>query len=279
MSRIATVATLLAALVLGMAAGPGSAAAATSIQTSTSSAASAPIESPPSLDLFIASGFRYQDPNMYACTSTSAMDMLNFIALAGVGGSGFHWAPSLSSAARDQILTWERTHDTLAGGNGSDPHGIRNALNYYGWGAGTLRSGYRIYDDVSFWTYDGAVKRAVRAMAQTHKPVAILAWAGRHIQMMVGYYGLVGDPFAKDSLGRYTNAFTVGGFYLADPLKSQAFVNRPIAYSALKYTTDMKFRYRAYLETDSPYDDPYTPGVVPARNEWYGRFVLVVPLR
>src|SRR2546423_8305546 len=219
MSRIATVAALLAALVLGMAAGPQAAAAST-----------APA-APPSLDLFIGSGFRYQDPNMYACTSTSAMDMVNFIAIAGTGGSGFNWAPSLSGAARDSILTWERTHDTLAGGNGSDPHGVRNALNYYGWGAGYLRAGYRIYEDLSFSTYDGAVKRAVRALVQTHKPVAILAWAGRHMQMMVGYYGLVGDPFARDSLRRFTNAFTVEGFYLADPLRSQSFVNRPIAYS------------------------------------------------
>ena len=26
-------------------------------------------------------------------------------------------------------------------------------------------------------------------------------------------------------------------------------------------------------------NDPYTPGVVPARNEWYNRWVLVAPLR
>ena len=235
--------------------------------------------SPPSMDLFVAAGFRYQDPNWYACTATSTMDVLNFIALDGQGGAGFRWHLTLSRARRDAILAWERTHDTLAGGNGSDPHGVRNALNYYGWGAGYLRAGYRIYEDLSFSTYDGAVKRAVRALVQTHKPVAILAWAGRHMQMMVGYYGLVGDPFARDSLGRFTNAFTVEGFYLADPLRSQSFVNRPIAYSALKYTSDMKFRYRPYLETDSPYDDPYTPGVVPSRNEWYGRYVLVAPLR
>jgi hypothetical protein len=263
MNRIATVAALLATLLVGI------------VGVSPATALTAP----QSLNLFVASGFRYQDPNLYACTATSTMDVLNFIALRGTGGSGFRWKPTLSGTTRDAILAWERTHDTLAGGNGSDPHGIRNALNYYGWGSGTLTAGYRVYDDVSFSTFDGAVKRAVRAMAQTRKPVVLLAWAGRHAQMMTGYYGLVGNPFAKDSLGRYTNAFTVGGFYLADPLQSQAFVNRPIAYSSLKYTTDPKFQYRPYLETDSPYDDPYTPGVVPARNEWYGRWVLVAPLR
>lgn len=278
MNRIPTVAALVAALVLGMAAGPQGVAASTA-RTSTATASSAAIVAPASLDLFVASGFRYQDPNMYACTSTSTMDMLNFIALGGTGGSGFRWKPTLAGTTRDSILAWERTHDTLAGGNGSDPHGVRNALNYYGWGSGTLAAGSRVYDDITFSTYDGAVKRAVRAMAQTRKPVAILAWAGRHMQMLVGYYGLVGDPLVRDSLGRYTNAFTVEGFYLADPLKSQRFVNRAISYSSLKYTTNLKFKFRPYLETDSPYDDVYTPGYLPARYEWYNRYVIVAPLR
>jgi hypothetical protein len=262
MNRIVATAVTLAALLIGIVGATPAAAA-----------------SPSSYNLFVASGFRYQDPNYYSCTATSTMDILNFIKLRGTGGAGFRWNVTLSGTVRDSILAWERTHDTLAGGNGSDPHGLRNALNYYGWGSGTLRAGYRVYEDVTFSTYDGAVKRAVRAMLQTRKPVALLAWAGKHVQMMVGYYGLLGDPFAKDSLGRYTNAFTVGGFYLADPLKSQAFVNRPISYDSLKNNTNLKFRFRPYLETDSPYDDAYTPGIKPARDEWYGRWVIVAPIR
>jgi hypothetical protein len=263
MNRILTIALLVATLIGGMAASPQPVAAA----------------SPSSLNLYVAAGFRYQDPNYYACTATSTMDMLNFLALRGTGGAGFRWKLTLSGVTRDAILAWERTHDTLAGGNGSDPHGIRNALNYYGWGSQALWAGYRVYDDIAFYTYDGAVKRAVRAMIQTRKPVAILAWAGKHVQMMVGYYGLIGDPFARNSLSNYTNAFTVGGFYLADPLYSQAFVSQPITYAMLRDTTNLKFRFRPYLETDSPYDDPYTRGILPARNEWYNRFVIVAPLR
>jgi hypothetical protein len=279
MNRIATVAALLVALILGMAAGPQGAAASTTIRTSSASATTAAIRSPESLDLFVGSGFMYQDPNMYACTATSAVDILNFIALGGTGGSGFRWTPTRSASTRDWILNWEHTHDTLAGGNGSDPHGVRNAINQFGWGKIALTAPYRVYDDIAFYTFDGAMKRTVRAMIETRKPVAILAWAGRHMQMVVGYYGLSGDPFAKDSLGHYTNAFTVAGFYLVDPLKSQTFVNRPIDYASLRDTPNLKFRYRPYLETDSPYDDPYTPGVLPARNEWYGRFVIVAPIR
>jgi hypothetical protein len=234
---------------------------------------------PPSLYLFYASGFRFQDPNPYACTSTNAMDMLNFIALAGRGGGGFGWRVDVRGSTRDAILAWERTHDTLAGGNGSDPHGWRNALNAYGWGEDALLAGRRVYDDFAFTTYDAAVKSAVRSMALYRKPVGVLAWAGAHAEMLVGYYGLSGDPFEKDSFGRYTDAFTVGGFYLADPLQSQGFVNVRVPYLTFKTTPNLKLRFRAYLQTDSPYDDPYTPGTKPARDEWYGKFVTIAPVR
>jgi hypothetical protein len=282
MNRIAAVALLLVALFVGSVATPQGAAAAgprtASANASTNNGVATPV-APSSLNLFVASGFRFQDPNPYACTSTSAMDVLNFIAIRGMGGSGFRWQVTLSGATRDGILAWERTHDTLAGGNGSDPHGLRNALNYYGWGSQALYAGYRTFDDYSFSSYDGAVKSVVRALIRTRKPAAILAWAGRHVQMVTGYYGLSGDPFAKDSLGRYTNAFTVAGFYLSDPLYSQAWVNRAIAYSTLKSTGNLKMRFRPYIETDSPYDDPYTAGTRPARDEWYGRWVVVMPIR
>jgi len=243
--------------------------------------AAAPVAaaSPSSLYIFVADGFRYQDPNMYACTSTSAMDMLNFIALRNAGGPGFHWTVTRSGAVRDSILAWERTHDTLAGGHGSDPHGMRNALNYYGWGKNALDTRGRVYDDFAYTTYDAAVKSAVRAMISYRKPVAVLAWAGRHAQMLVGYYGLSGDPYARDSLGRYTNQFTVVGFYLADPLQSQNMVNVRVPYGTFKTSTNLKLRFQPYLQTDSPYDDPYTSGIRPSKDEWYGKFVLVSPVR
>ncbi len=33
------------------------------------------------------------------------------------------------------------------------------------------------------------------------------------------------------------------------------------------------------LRIDSPDDDPYTPGYRMARSEWYGKFVLIIPVR
>ena len=234
---------------------------------------------PTSLSLFRAAGFTWQDPNMYACTSTSVQDMLNFTALNATGGPSFVWRVDNNAVTRDAILAWERKYDTLQGGNGSDPHGWRNALNAWGWGWQALYHGSKVYEDYSFNSYDYAVKHAVRAIIRFRKPVGALAWAGKHAQMIVGYYGLTGDPFAKNSLGQYTNAFTVAGFYLADPLKSQNIVNAKIPYATWKSTTNLKLRFRPYMETDSPYDDPYTPGTRPSRDEWYGKFVVILPIR
>ena len=68
------------------------------------------------MNTFVATGFRYQDPNWAACTATSVRSMLNFISKRSVGGEGFTWVPTNSSTVRDRILAWERKHDTMAGG-------------------------------------------------------------------------------------------------------------------------------------------------------------------
>ena len=234
---------------------------------------------PSSLNLFKSDAFRYQDPNYYACTATSALVMLNTIALNNKGGSGFQWVPRLGLTAVESILAWERTHDTLAGGNGSDPHGWRNALNYYGWGTGALAADKRVYDDFSYSSYGRAVKNAVRQLIRTRKPVGILAWGGRHAQFITGYDGLSGNPFARDGRGRYTNEFTIANIYLSDPLKSDGWVNAKIGYSALGNSTNPKLRFVPYGETDSPYDDPYTAGTFAARDEWLNKWVIIAPIR
>ena len=243
-----------------------------------------PTPAPPSLalrsmNLFVSSQFRYQDPNWRACTAASVRSMLNFISVRATGGDGFVWTPLTGPAVRDRILAWERTHDTMAGGYGSDPHGWRNALNYYGWGPNAVWAGQRVYDDFSYSSFEIAMKATVRALAATGKPVGVLGWRGAHAQMITGYYGLVGNPFAKDATGKYTNAFSVAGFYLTDPLRSSRAVNRTITYKALHATMTYKWRFQRYVETDSRYDDPYTPGYRVSKTEWYGRFVLILPIR
>jgi hypothetical protein len=254
-------------------------AAATALPGPGASGVPATATTPTALNLYDPAVFLYQDPNMYACTSASAMTMLNMVAIKGTGGPMFKWTLDRDGATRDAMLQWERRNDTLAGGNGSDPHGWRNALNLYGWGSSALWAGARIYDDRAYPSFDKAVKAAVRAIARYRKPVGILAWAGQHAEIFTGYYGLSGDPFAKDSKGNYTNAFTVAGFYVSDPLKSRALINGRISYSNLKASTDLKIRFRVYLETDSPYDDKYTAGTNASVNEWYKRWVIVAPVR
>ena len=234
---------------------------------------------PRSMNTFVVTGFRFQDPNLAACTAASVRSMLNFVAMRSVGGDRFRWIPTNSSAIRDQILAWERRNDTMAGGDGSDPHGWRNALNYYGWGPETLIAGARVYDDFSYSSYSSAMKAAVRALVATAKPVGMLGWRGAHAQMITGYYGLVGNPFAQDETGTYTNTFTVGGFYLSDPLRRSSAVNRTISYTGLARTLTYKWRFQRYYETDSKYDDKYTPGYRVSKTEWYSRFVLILPVR
>lgn len=238
-----------------------------------------PPVAPASFNLFISSGFRYQDPNYAACTATSVRSMLNFVSLRGTGGPDFVWHRTNAGSVRDSILSWERRHDTMTGGHGSDPHGWRNALNYYGWGPTTLVAGARVYDDFAFTSFDTAMKAAVRALVATGKPVGLLGWRGAHAQMITGYYGLSGDPFARDAAGRYTNAFSVAGFYLTDPLRSSKTVNRARSYSSLRLTTTYRLRFQRFYETDSRLDDIYTPGFRLAKSEWYKRFVLVLPVR
>ncbi len=238
-----------------------------------------PSLAPRSMNVFVAAGFRFQDPNWAACTSTSVRTMLNLVAMRSVGGDRFRWRPTNSGAVRDAILAWEHKHDTMSGGYGSDPHGWRNALNFYGWGAGALLAGSRVYDDFSYSSYDSAVKAVVRALVATGKPVGILARRGAHAQMITGYYGLVGDPFAKNEAGAYLNNFSVSGFYLSDPLRSANAVNKPISYLALARTPTYKWRFQRYYETDSKYDDPYTPGYRVSKMEWYSRWVVILPVR
>lgn len=250
--------------------------------TPTASPTPAPVptpKAPATLNLYRSAGFRYQDPNYVACTATAVMDMLNFIRLGNRGGVGFVWWQSLSSARRDSILSWERGHDTMVGGLGTDVHGWRNALNAFGWGNSALQAGKRVYDDFSFTSYSAAMKAAVRAMAATNKPVAMVAWAGKHAVMVTGYYGLRGDPFARTSSGAYTNKFSVAGFYVTDPLRQDRRVNVRVSDTTLGGRSDPRLGFRPYLETDSPYDDPYTPGRRVSTGEWYHRWVLILPVR
>jgi hypothetical protein len=240
-------------------------------------------------NLYDSRAFLYQDPYGTACTAAATMIMLNTIAYRKTGGAAFRWTPyrvknntSNRSDARDMtsILWFARSRDTLSAfGSGSDPHGWRNALNYYGWGSAAMtNAASAVYADLEYTSYDAAVHAAVRAIAQYRMPVGILGWAGRHAQVMTGFVVDGENPATSDT-------FTVRYVYLSDPLSSDRMVNAKVSNATFK-NGSWRVQFQAYRETDSPYDDPYRAGwkrssVVQWRgpSEWYRRWVIVTPVR
>jgi hypothetical protein len=221
-------------------------------------------------DLYNGSLVRYQNPDGTACTATATEVMLNFIATKGTPDTGFAWTPTVSYDEQEIILGWERAHDTLdAGAPGSDPHGWRNALNYFGWRDYTDPA-TRHYEDLSYTSFAAAVKAAVVAIATEDQPVGILAWAGGHAQIMTGYevYGL--DPAVSSD-------FVVQAVYLTDPLASDHMLDTRISYSDFQSGPTL-YRFQAYGWQDSGADDPYTPGKTASYKEWYGKWVIVAPV-
>ena len=66
------------------------------------------------------------------------------------------------------MLSYERSNMTmLAASAGSDPHGWRNALNYFGWGS--IKAG--AYEDAAYPSFDAAA-RAVAAATTAAAPSA-----------------------------------------------------------------------------------------------------------
>ena len=241
-----------------------------------------------SRNLYVSNAFLFQDPYYTACTSASAMHMLNTIAYRHTGGNGFIWHPTRvkkdadTSNTRDMtsILAFSRRYDTLRSTSaGTDAHGWRNALNYYGWGKGPMTdASRRVYDDRAYTSYASAMKAAVRAIAKYGMPVGVLAWAGGHAQVITGYVVTGKDP-------RTSSEFTIQWVYLSDPLVESNIRNHRTSYSTMRDGA-LRYRFQWYRETDSPYDDPYTSGwkrssvkssVGP--SEWYHRWVLVQPIR
>lgn len=214
---------------------------------------------------------RYQNPDMTSCVAASTLIMLNEVATNGRKGDGFAWTPSVALGRQRTIMRWARAHDTLeAGPGGTDPNGWRNALNQYGWAdyQDPAAMTYQVYASTS---YGATVKAAIVAMARYRRPVGILAWAGGHAQVLNGYVVYGQDPAVSTD-------FTVQYVYVTDPLKRDLLRNKKISYANLIHGP-LKYRLRKYRQTDSPRDDPYTPGFLAADDAWYGRYVLVLPVR
>ena len=217
-------------------------------------------------DLFDPRADRWQDPDLTACTAASLQSMLNTIAYTGSDPT-LVWQPNSSYAKQESILAYERAHMTmLKSSAGSDPHGWRNALNYFGWGS--VKAG--VYVDAAYKSFDAAAKAVVKAIATTARPVGILAEYGRHAEFVTGYKVRGADPSTGSS------DFTVIGVYLTDPHQAAGHRDTWVTYSRWK-TGEWRIRFTEFGQVDSPGRDPLDHHV--ARREWLGKWVIVAPVR
>jgi hypothetical protein len=244
------------------------------------------------LDIYDRRSPRYQDPDLTACTAAATLSMLNTIAYNRAAAASaatappfavvpatalpsavtsapppFVWKPTTSFSAQESILRFERAHMTMRkSSNGSDPHGWRNALNYFGWGS--IEAG--VYRDAAYTTLISAERAVVMAVATYHKPVGVDSLDGKHAQYVTGYR-VVGDDPRTGS----TN-FRILGVYVTDPWR--------LARYRDKYVTAEQWgwgftwlRLAPYRQFDSPYRDPIDGHV--GRTEWYGKWVIIEPVK
>jgi hypothetical protein len=217
-------------------------------------------------DLYDSRAPRYQEPDKTACTAASTVSMLNTIAYDGWDAT-LVWQPDTSYRTQERVLAFERDHMTMIRSHpGSDPHGWRNALNYFGWGSLTAD----VYRDAAYSSQSQAEKAAISALARYRKPVGILSQYGAHAQFITGYRVVGHDP-ASGSLD-----FTVLGVYLTDPWRSGRYRDEYVSYARWQWGFNW-LRFNEYRQTDSPYRDPIDGRV--GRTEWYGKWVIVEPAR
>jgi hypothetical protein len=227
-------------------------------------------------DLYNSRGAMYQDPDYTACVATNTEMMLNMTTyqanLGYLSSSNevfqlpMRWRPTTSTTEQAAILAYARANMTmLTSSAGSDPHGWRNALNYFGWGKITAG----VYRDSSYTSFDSATRAVVSALAWHEKPVGLLALAGRHAQMVTGYVVTGGDPAVSTD-------YTIVGVYITDSLQSAAMRDAYVPLATWQ-SGATAVRFTPYLETDSPYQDPIDGQV--GRTEWYGKWVIIDALR
>jgi hypothetical protein len=99
---------------------------------------------------------------------------------------------------------WEMARARTIGSpyGGANPAGWTAALNDLDLGP------YRL---VSLPSFDDALTRAARALAETGRPVGLVMWAGRHAWVMTGYEA-TGDP-ARDADARVTRVRVMDPLY------------------------------------------------------------------
>ena len=246
----------------------------------TPSASPTPAGSPQTdwtLSLYNENGVRFQNPDHEACTAASVQTTLNMIALSGGSVS---WSPTIEYTVQERIFEYERANMTMpATSAGSDPHGTRNALNYFGWNS--MWAG--VYVDRAYSTFDEAAKAIVSTIARTRKPAIIFTWFGGHTQVVSGYKVHGANPATS-------NDFTVVGVYLTDPLVGAGYLTydggshevQTIKADTFVTLANWKsgpdaVQFRRYWQPDSTLVDPIDGNI--GKKEWYNRWVVVLATR
>jgi uncharacterized membrane protein (DUF485 family) len=235
-------------------------------------------------DMYAAGGVRYQDPDYSACAATSTQMMLNMIygkiekefslrefslgnKFIPPAGPAFSWISSTSYQTQETVLAYERANMTMpVASRGTDAHGWRNGLNYFGWGS--IESGF--YADRAYTSFDAAARAVVHSIGVYGKPAGILAWSGGHAQFVTGYTVTGADPRTGSM------AFTLTGVYLTDPLRSDAMRDKWLPYSTW-HSGVATVAFKQYWQKDSTLVDPIDGKS--GKAEWYGRWVVVLPIR
>jgi hypothetical protein len=240
-------------------------------------AATAPVDAPArwTFNVYDQRAVRWQDPDLTACVAASTEMMLNMISLGGdfdaasprgLLPTALLWRPNTTYAQQETILAYARANMTMSlSSAGTDPHGWRNALNFFGWGS----LGAGVYRDSAYSSFEAAAKAVVVSLARYHRPVGVLSRAGRHSQIVNGYTVMGDDPRVGDD-------FTVVGVYVTDPLRSDAMRNTWLS-SRNWQSGPTDLRFTPYLETDSPFVDRIDGRI--GKTEWYGKWVIIDAVR
>jgi hypothetical protein len=221
--------------------------------------------------------FRYQNPDLNGCAAAATVDMLNLIALTPQGDqapprggslpvSTFIWKVDISWNTQEHVMWFERSHMSMSRDTkGSDPHGWRNGLNYWGWGSLTAD----VYRDISYPSFAAAAHAIVNAVARTNKPAGVLAWAGSHAQWITGYSVRGEDPRVSDN-------YTIVGVYISDPLRFSA---TPSAFISLAswQSGPALLRFAKYTQFGSTKPDTIDGKV--GDTEWRNKWVVIEPVR
>ena len=208
------------------------------------------------------------------CTCSTRSPTATRAATASAGGRPGQEDRRTSNTARhdlDPRVLAALRHPPRSTSAGSDAHGWRNALNYYGWGKGAMTDAdpsrlrrprlllVRVGDE-GRRPRDRAVRHAGRRARLGRRPRAGAS---------PGYVVTGKDPSTSSD-------FTIQWLYLSDPLVESSIRNHRTSYGTMRDGA-LRFRFQWYRETDSPYDDPYTSGWIAELRQADRRPVRVVP--